>query len=439
MATPTSGRAITPLERPPDTTVVVPGSKSFTNRALVLAALATGTSTIEGALVADDTEAMAGALVQLGVHIEREDGGTRLVVRGLAGQLPAGPVRLDARLSGTTARFLLPLLALGPGPYVLDGQAPLRRRPMGPTVDGLRSLGAVVEDMGEGEAGHLPLTVAGDGTTGGAVSVPADLSSQFVSGLLMAGPLMPEGLDLTMLGPPVSRPYLTMTTAAMSAFGVDVQRPTDARFVVAPGGYRATGYLVEPDASAASYFFAAAALTGGRVRVAGLGRDSLQGDLAVVDVLARMGADVEIADTWTEVRGTGVLHGIDVDLADLPDMAQTIAAVAVFADGPTRVRGVDLIRHHETDRIAAVVTELRRCGVEADETDDGFTIVPSSPRPAAIRTYDDHRMAMSFALLGLRVPGIEILDPGCVAKTFPGYFDVLDQLRRPADADAGGE
>jgi 3-phosphoshikimate 1-carboxyvinyltransferase len=284
--------------------------------------------------------------------------------------------------------------------------------------------------MGEGPAGHLPLAVAGTSTRGGAVAVPADLSSQFVSGLLMAGPLMPEGLELTMLGPPVSRPYLTMTTATMAAFGVEVARPSDERFTLAPGRYDATTYRVEPDASAASYLFAAAAITGGRVRVEGLGRSSLQGDLAFVDVLARMGATVEVTESWTEVRGTGELHGVDVDLADLPDMAQTLAAVAVFADGPTQVRGVELIRHHETDRIAAVVAEMRRCGIEAVEHRDGFTIPPG---------YDDHRMAMSFALLGLRVPGIEILDPGCVAKTFPGYFDTLDQLRRPSDGAGTGE
>ncbi|QGG97057.1 3-phosphoshikimate 1-carboxyvinyltransferase [Actinomarinicola tropica] len=422
-----------PLERPPDVTVTVPGSKSFTNRALVLAALADGTSTLHGALVADDTEAMAAALEQLGVGIERHDGGRRLVVHGLGGRLPAGPLRIDARLSGTTARFLLPVLALGSGPYVLDGRAPLRRRPMGPTVDALRALGAEVDDGAETGPGHLPVTVRGLGTRGGATAVPADLSSQFVSGLLLAAPAMPEGLDLTMLGAAVSRPYLTMTTATMAAFGVEVERPSPDRFVVAPASYRATAYGVEPDASAASYFLAAAALTGGRVRVAGLGAGSLQGDIRVVAVLEQMGAEVELADDSVEVRGTGQLRGVDVDLADLPDMAQTIAVVAAFADGPTTVRGVELIRHHETDRIAAVVAELRRCGLTVHERRDGFTIEPGPLRPARIETYDDHRMAMSFALLGLRAPGIEIADPGCVAKTFPDYFATLDQLRRPAE------
>ena len=428
--------AVEPLRAPPDASIAVPGSKSFTNRGLVIAALASGTSTLEGALVADDTAAMAAGLEQLGADIERHDGGTRLVVHGTGGALARGSIRVDARLSGTTSRFLLPVLALGSGSYTLDGAAPLRRRPMGPTVGALRAIGAGVDDGGEGPPGHLPLVVRGGTARGGAVSVPADLSSQFVSGLLLAGPLLPEGLDLTMEGTPVSRPYLEMTVAAMSAFGAQVERPDPARFVVGATGYGATTYVIEPDASAASYFFAAAAMRGGRVTVDGLGSDSLQGDLRVVDVLAAMGAEVEVTPTSTTVRGTGRLRGVDVDLSDLPDMAQTIAVVAAVAEGETRVRGVGLIRHHETDRIAAVVTELRRCGVGADETDDGFVVRPAPVRPAVIETYDDHRMAMSFALLGLVAPGIKIADPGCVAKTFPGYFEVLDGLRSSAASGA---
>jgi 3-phosphoshikimate 1-carboxyvinyltransferase len=300
---------------------------------------------------------------------------------------------------------------------------------MGPTVDALRSIGAEVTDMGEGPVGHLPLEVRGGATRGGPVSVPGDLSSQFVSGLLLSGPLLPEGLDLTVTGEAVSRPYLEMTVATMEAFGATVDRPDGARFVVAPTGYRPTRFAVEPDASAASYFFAAAAMRGGRVTVEGVGRSSIQGDLGIVEVLAAMGAEVEIGETTTTVRGTGSLTGVDVDLADLPDMAQTVAVVAAVADGETRVRGVELIRHHETDRIAAVVAELRRLGVGASETDDGFIVRPAPIRPAVIQTYDDHRMAMSFALLGLVAQGIEIADPGCVSKTFPTYFSVLDQLR----------
>jgi len=240
-------------------------------------------------------------------------------------------------------------------------------------------------------------------------------------------------LTIHRAGVAVSRPYLEMTTAVMRRFGGQITKPDPATFVVASTGYRPTDYAIEPDASSASYFFAAAAITGGRVRVDGLGTDSLQGDLAFVDVLERMGAEVERGSDFTEVRGTGVLHGVAVDMSDLSDTAQTLAAVAVFADSPTEVTGIGFIRRKETDRIAAVVTELGRCGIDVTETDDGFRIVPGEPHPATIQTYDDHRMAMSFALVGLRVSGIRIADPGCVAKTFPGYWDEFDRLRGEDD------
>ncbi len=413
-------RSVEPLERPPDVCVAVPGSKSLTNRALVCAAMADGTSTIEGALRADDTEAMLGALRTLGIDVDLA--GTTLTVTGAAGAVPPGPARLDARLSGTTSRFLAPLLAAGPGPYRLDGDAPLRARPMGPLVESLRLLGSGVRE--EGETGCLPLAIDG-GARGGAVALPGHVSSQFLSGLLLAGPLFPSGVDVALTSPLVSVPYVEMTRAVMRTFGASVDGTS-----VPPGGYAATGYVVEPDASAASYFLAAAAITGGRVQVRGLHRESLQGDVRFVDVLARMGASVEWAPDGVTVNGTGTLHGVTVDLADLSDTAQTLAAVAVFADSPTTVTGIGFIRRKETDRIGDTVRELRRAGIEATEDHDGFTIRPGVPTPAQIETYDDHRMAMSFALLGLRVPGIEILDPGCVSKTYPEFFADLEQLRQ---------
>jgi 3-phosphoshikimate 1-carboxyvinyltransferase len=384
--------------------VVVPGSKSLTNRALVCAALAEGTSTITGALVADDTAAMTGCLVGLGARVAWE--GTTATVEGIGGGVSVTGADLDARLSGTTSRFVLPLLALGAGRYRLDGREPLRRRPMGPALDALRALGAVVHE--EGAPGHLPVTVSGP-VTAESVRVRADVSSQFVSGLLLAAPVMPHGLRIELEGDLVAAPFVSMTTAVMREFGAVVDG-----LHVSPGGYRARTYAVEPDASAASYFYAAAAITGRDIRVAGLAEPSLQGDLAFRQVLARMGRP---------------LHGIDVDLGDMPDMAQTFAAVAALADGPSRVRGVAVIRGHETDRIRAVVTELRRVGIGAEETDDGFVVEPAPLRPAVVETYDDHRMAMSFALLTLVEPGIEIADPGVVAKTFPGFWDALATVR----------
>jgi 3-phosphoshikimate 1-carboxyvinyltransferase len=272
--------------------------------------------------------------------------------------------------------------------------------------------------------------VSGGAALGDRVHVLGDVSSQFVSALMLVGACLPNGLQVVVDGPIVSAPFLAMTADVMAAFGASCVATGDG-YAIAPTGYRPSRFTVEPDASSASYFFAAAVITGGQVRVDGLARGSTQGDLHLVDVLARMGAEVEWGTDHTTVTAGPTLRGIDADLGDLPDMATTLAAVAVFADSPTTVRNVAIIRGHETDRIDAVVTELRRCGIEAHEHDDGFTVVPGRPQPAVIQTYDDHRMAMSFALLGLAPggEGITIADPSCVAKTFPDYFAILDQLR----------
>lgn len=390
-------RRLEPLERAPDAVVSVPGSKSYTNRALICALLADGVSVITGALDSDDTRAMAGAIEALGAGVTWD--GTTITVDGTGGRLPDS-ADLFVNQAGTAARFLAPVLALGHGTYRLDGDEQLRRRPMGPLIDALRSLGVEVRE--EGEPGHLPIVVKGLGRRPDRpVEVAADVSSQFLSGLLLAG------FDVKPTGPVVSVPYIRMTEHVRDTFG-----PT---------------FAVEPDATAASYFLAAGALfDGGRVRVDGLDATSRQGDTAFAHDLGRMGAAVD----GMEVRGTGRLAGVTVDMADRPDVAQTLAVVAAFAEGATTVTGIGFVRHHETDRIKAVVTELNRCGIEATEHDDGFTVVGGTPKPyTTVRTYGDHRMAMSFALLGLKV-GIELDEPGCVAKTFPDYFDRLEELRR---------
>lgn len=411
---------VTPLAAPPDAIVRVPGSKSLTNRALLCAALATGVSTITGALVADDTEAMAGCLRALGAGVRFQ--GDVLSVRG-TGRPSVPRATLDCRQSGTTARFLLPAAALGTGTYVLDGSEQLRRRPMAPTVEALRTLGAAID----GDA--LPLTVRADGLRGGTVVVRADASSQFVSGLLLSGPLCDEGLVVEVEGPAVSRPYFDLTIDVMRAFGASVVSADHERFTVAPHPYRGTEYAVEPDASAAVYFWAAAALTGGRVTVEGIGAETAQGDARFVDVLELMGATVERTAGSITVQGPPSLRGIDVDLADLPDTAVTVAVLAAFASSPTTVRGVGFIREHETDRIQAVASELGRVGVRVDVTDDGWVIQPGAVHGAVVESYDDHRMAMSLALLGLRVDGVRVTEPQCVAKTFPGFWDVLGSLQ----------
>ncbi|HWS36410.1 MAG TPA: 3-phosphoshikimate 1-carboxyvinyltransferase [Actinoplanes sp.] len=412
--------AVTPLTKPLDATVRPPGSKSITNRALLCAALAPGTSTLRGALFADDTRAMMGAVAALGAEIKTDPLGRTVSVAGVDPRTAAGSGPVDARQSGTTSRFLLPAAALFAGRTVVDGAGQLRARPFGPVIEALRQLGVQIEELGG--PGFLPVAVHGP-ARGGPVQVSGHISSQFLSGLLMAGPLMDRGLAVEVTSPLVSVPYVAMTTAVMAAFGAAVDGLT-----VAPGGYRATDYAIEPDASAASYFLGAAAVTGGRITVSGLGTGSLQGDVRFADALERMGATVtRTADSLT-VRAGDRLSGIDIDMADISDTAQTLAAVAVFADSPTRVRGIGFIRRKETDRIGAIVTELRRAGIDAAEDEDGFTVHPGTPRPTRFATYDDHRMAMSLSLIGLRTPGIEIADPGCVAKTYPDYFTDLAAL-----------
>jgi len=414
---------VRPLTDPPDATVAVPGSKSITNRAVLAAAMATGTSVLRGALTADDTDAMVGAVTALGAKVTRA--GSTWTVTGSGGAAPAQQVSVDARQAGTVARFI-PAVAAAMGARArIDGSAQLRSRPMAPLIDALRNLGGVVEE--EDAVGHLPIVVKGP-LTSRSTGLPGDASSQFLSGLLLAGPLVPGGLEVQITGSLVSRPYASMTAAVMAAFGATVTVDADT-FTVKDGGYRPNDYTVEPDASAASYFFAAAAVTGGRVRVEDLGRHSVQGDMAFLDVLARMGASVTISDDAVEVTG-GVLHGVDADLADFSDTAPTLAVVAALADSPTRIRGIGFVRSKESDRIGAVVEELQKCGVDAVEEDEGMLIRPSGVHAAVVDPHDDHRLAMAFAVLGLRVPGIDIADPACVTKTFPAYFDVLESLRR---------
>ncbi len=418
---------IEPVHGPLDATVALPGSKSITNRALVAAALAPGRSTLHGVLVADDTEAMVDCLRRLGIVIDQAPDATTLVVDGAGGRIPVTAAELDVRQSGTTARFVAPVAALGHGRYVIDGASRMRERPMADLVSTLRSLGATVS------GDQLPFTITADGLTGGRALVAADASSQFASGLLLAAPAMRQGLQLELSTAVVSRPYLDLTVEVMRAFGAHVVAGRQS-FTVAPGGYQPATFTVEPDASAASYFFAAAAICGGTVRVPGLGRRSHQGDLRFVQVLARMGATVEQTDDATTVTGAAPLHGVEVDMGDLSDTASTLAVVAAFASTPTRVTGIGFIRVKESDRVGGVVRELRRLGVDADEEADGFIVRPGAFRPARVRTYDDHRMAMSFALVGLRVPGVEIEDPACVAKTFPDFFPTLAGLTVRSDS-----
>ncbi len=423
--------AFVPLDRPVDGTVVVPGSKSITNRALPIAALARGESELTGALFSDDTRYMATALNQLGIRVEADETSNSFAVTGGDGTFPAASADLFIGNSGTTVRFLTAALTLGHGQYRIDGIPRMRQRPIQPLITALNDLGSQVRS--EENTGCPPVIVTADGLPGGTVSVPGDQSSQYFSALLIAAPCARAGVEIRVEGDLVSKPYMPMTAETMRAFGVEVELDEIdwKRFAVAPGQhYNGRTYHIEPDASNASYFFAAAAVTGGRVRVEGLGNSSTQGDLDFVKVLEAMGATITIASDYTEVIGPphGALRGVDLDLNAISDTAQTLAAIAPFASGPTTIRGVGHARLKETDRVAALATELRKLGQHVEERPDGLTIVPCPIAPADIDTYDDHRMAMSFGVATLRAPGIRILDPGCTAKTFPGYFQRLTAL-----------
>ncbi len=421
----------TPLDRPVAGTVIGPGSKSITNRALPIAAPARGTSVLTGALFSDDTRYMAEALDQLGIRVESDEETNCFTVTGGDGTFPAASADLFIGNSGTSVRFLTALLTLGHGSFRIDGIPRMRERPIQPLITALNDLGSSVRS--EEATGCPPVLVTADSLPGGTVSVPGDRSSQYFSALLIAAPYARIGVEILVEGDLVSKPYMPMTADTMRAFGVDVELDEVEwkRFAVAPGQrYEARDYHIEPDASNASYFFAAAAVTGGRVRIDGLGNNSTQGDLNFVRVLEAMGATVTIANDYTEVIGPphGRLRGVDLDLNAISDTAQTLAAIAPFADGPTTFRGVEHARLKETDRVAALATELRKLGQQVEERRDGLTIVPQPIVPADIDTYDDHRMAMSFGVAALRAPGIRILDPGCTAKTFPDFFNRLTSL-----------
>lgn len=417
---------IQPLDRPVDATVRVPGSKSVTNRALIVASLAAGTSTIHNPLFSDDSFWLMQALAQLGFDIRADCASGLVRVEGGSGDIPSENVDVFVGNAGTVARFLPPALALGAGPYGVDGTPRMRERPVGDLVEALRNLGARVNYAHK--PGRFPLHIPGGGLPGGSTCVAGGKSSQFLSGLLMAAPYAEKKVVLEIEGELVSKPYVSITTDVMGSFGVEVAEE-NGTYTISQSIYKATDYTVEPDASGASYFMAAAAVTGGRVRIPDLGEHSTQGDLRFTEVLQQMGCEVHLTPNSVEVRGPKRLKGIEVDMNEFSDTMMTLAAIAPFADGPTTITNIEHTRHQETDRISAVENELTRLGQKVRETKSGLRIIPQTIRPNTVRTYDDHRMAMAFALVGLVCRGIRIEDPGCVTKTFPDYFQRLAGLR----------
>ena len=413
--------------------VRLPGSKSYTNRALPIAALADGVSTIRGALDSDDTRYMVEALRQLGIEVKADWETAVIRVAGQGGHLPAERAELFLGNSGTSMRFLTALATLSSGDIRLDGTARMRERPLAPLIDGLSALG--IDVRSEEGNGCPPVVVRSAGLPGGTILMRGDLSSQYFSAVAMVLPYAERPLEIVVEGDLVSKPYIDMTAGTMAAFGVALQHDRYQRLWVEPGQrYTARDYVVEPDASAASYFFALAAVTGGTITVEHLPPTSRQGDLGFVHVLEQMGCIVERSARDVTVTGPETLEGIEIDMNAISDTVPTLAAIAPFATSPVVIRNVQHIRVKETDRIAAVATELRGMSVDVDELEDGLVIRPSKPAAATIRTYDDHRMAMSFAIAATRIPGMTIADPGCVAKTVPGFWRMLFPLLG-ADAD----
>jgi len=439
---------IIPIPHPLSARVRVPGSKSLTNRALLLAALAEGTTTLTNALNSDDSRYFMESLARLGFALVQpavSNSQSQITITGLGGLIPSPQSELFVGNAGTAARFLTALLTLGHGDYTLDGDARMRERPIGDLLDALTQLGANVQSVNRPIThssrsiplgpNHLcpPVHVLASGLPGGRATVAGDTSSQFLSALLMVAPYAQAPVELVVVHGLNSRPFVDLTLGVMADFGVTVERDGYDHFSITPQRYRSPGtYAIESDASAASYFFAAPAICGGAVRVLNASLRSSQGDIAFLGVLADMGCAVTEGDHWIEVeaRPESPLRGVDVDLRDLPDTAQTLAALAPFAVSPTTIRGIASARVKETDRVAATCAELRRLGVTVEEYPDGLKIYPcQNIQPATIHTYNDHRMAMAFALIGLRVPGVVIENPGCVSKTFPRYFEVIESLR----------
>lgn len=413
-------------------TVALPGSKSISNRTLLLAALAHGDTIVRSLLDADDIDRMLDALAALGIDVERLPESRDFRVGGQGGRIPVKAAKLVLGNAGTAFRPLTAVLAFAEGDYELSGVARMHERPIGDLVDALRALGANIDYLGN--TGFPPLAIhkhhGNDAIAPDRVTVRGDVSSQFTSALLMALPSVAarraRAITLDVDGELISKPYVAITTSLMRRFGVGVEQDGWRSFTVpAAARYESPGSIqVEGDASTASYFLAAGVLGGGPVRVTGVGRHSIQGDVAFADVLARMGATIDRGDDWIEASsGPRGLSGIDMDCVAIPDAAMTLAVVALFARGPTTLTGIASWRVKETDRIAAMATELVKLGAKVDASDDRMTIVPPERlRPATIATYDDHRIAMCFALAAFGGVTVRIVDPDCVRKTFPGYF-----------------
>ena len=410
-------------------TIAVPGSKSITNRALLLATLADGRSVLSGVLFSDDSRHFLKCIQDLGFETRVDEADRIVEVQGQGGRVPCAEAEQYVGSAGTAARFLTAYLGLSRGVFHMDASGQMRKRPMAPLLDSLKELGCQIEYAPGGEAGHFPFTLRSSGFHQDHITINIDHSSQFLSALLIASCLCPQDFTTCVEGAH-GMAYIEMTLRMMEQFGVRVDRPSPRVFVTRTGQqYQAREYRIEPDASAACYFYAMCPLLNIPVAVKGVHFDSLQGDVAFLRLLEQMGCSA--ADTEEGILlsppDDGIFHGITADMSACSDQAITLAAIAPYADSPTKITGIGHIRFQESDRLAAIAAELKKMGIRCDPAENGITIYPGRPSPALIETYDDHRMAMGFALTGLRAPGIVIRDPGCCRKTFEDYFEVLDR------------
>jgi len=417
--------AVSRCPGPVDARARPPGSKSITNRALVCAALAEGTSSLSGTLASEDTQVMLAALEQLGIQHSGSLGDEELTICGNSGRFAEGNYFLDVSNSGTTMRFLAAVAALGTGAVHIDGAPRMRERPIQPLIDALCDIGV---DGTCGSNGCPPVIIRGTGLPGGSTTIDGGASSQFLSAILMASPYAREDVFASAAGDTVSLPYLDMTVEVMKRFGVNVAMEGTTGYHVESGQvYQATSLDIEPDATAASYLWAIPAIMGGRLTVEGLNRESIQGDVMFLDCLSEMGCTVDYQSNGITVEGRA-RRGIDVDMNGISDTVQTLAVVALFVEGETSIRNVAHIRHKETDRIGSLARELRKLGADVIERDDGLAITPGSTHGAIVETYSDHRMAMSLALAGLRIDDVVISDPDCTGKTYPRFFQDLEAV-----------
>lgn len=410
--------------------IEVPGSKSITNRALMLAALSNGVCTLKGVLFSDDSRAFISCLIELGFEVKVNEELKSVSVHGLGGVIPNRNAKINVRSAGTAARFLTAMLAFAGGNYVLESSEQMKKRPMMPLIELLRSIGVTVNCLEE--EGHFPFEIHSDGIHSNELTMDTTVSSQFVSALLMSGVMLPEGLKLRMSGSRTEGAYIKLTLSMMKQFGIQVIKKDKELYIPSNSSFEINSYEIEPDVSGACYFYAMSALLGISVVVKNVHLNSIQGDIKFLEVLKQLGCSIEETDKGICVSGTkaGTYPGLVVDMNDFSDQTMTLAAISPFASSKTVIKNISHIRFQETDRINAIIQELTRLGIKCEDSDEykGIIIYPGNITPGEVETYDDHRMAMAFTLIGLRVPGITIKNYKCCKKTFENYFDIIDGL-----------